>query len=135
MTGLAEMLYMPAPVNPNHPPSPPEMTNPSRIAESSTNRVADGLRFAVLSRPIQPSGGVARWLRARVDGFHGSGRFRVRFVGERLAGGRLIEVTEPVDDPALLEDCDAVRIQIEFDVGPGEAWSPPRVDSVELFWE
>ena len=64
----------------------------------------------------------------------GSGAFRVRFLGERDIAGGGVETVGPVDDLSLLDRCDAVRLWIELEIGPGPTWDPPIVDFVEISW-
>ena len=100
----------------------------------TTNSLARPLRLAVLSRPIPREGHVLRWRSAEVEGHHGAGSHRVRYVGERPGedGGLWIE-----DQPALLGDSPFLRLLIEFEVparDPSTPWDPPYVDSVEVVW-
>lgn len=100
----------------------------------TTNPLARPLRLAVLSRPIPREGHVLRWRSAEVEGHHGAGSHRVRYVGERPGedGGLWIE-----DQPALLGDSPFLRLLIELEVparDPSTPWDPPYVDSVEVVW-
>jgi hypothetical protein len=91
-------------------------------------------RWAALSAPIRPPGGVASWETATRAGRDGAGSARVRFYGLRDRGERDVDVYGPVDDLALLEDGAAVRLLVELELGPGTAWDPPQVDEVRLAW-
>ncbi len=116
---------------------------PLLIDEPQNNPLIEPLRLAVLSDRIRPPRGVARWRSGRARGEAGQGRFTLRFLGERdvdsVRGAALVtEVFGPVDDVALLEGCEAVRMRIELVVPAGSAdlpWMPPRVDEVELRWD
>lgn len=108
---------------------------PFREEPPAANPLVEPLRFAVLSHPLRPSGGVLRWGGASVEGDAGDGRFRVRFLGLRDLAPGGAELFGPLDDPALLADCPAVRFLVELEVDPSEGpWDPPRVDSVSLQW-
>jgi hypothetical protein len=104
--------------------------------EPEGNPLRGTLRLGVQSAPRRPARGVARWRTARSGGSAGAGSIEVRFVGERDVPGRGVEEVGPVDDPVLLEDCDAVRFLVVLELGPGgDLWDPPRLDFVELTWD
>jgi len=104
------------------------------FAEPETNPLVGALQVGILSAPIRPSGKQIRWRAAAVGARPGSGAFRVRFLGERDIPGGGVETVGPVDDLSLLDRCDAVRLWIELEIGPGPTWDPPIVDFVEISW-
>lgn len=108
---------------------------PFRSTPPAENPLVEPLRFAVLSNPLRPAGGVLRWGGASVAGETGTGRYRVRFLGLRDLSPGGAELFGPLDDPTLLADCPAVRflVELEIDPAPG-SWNPPWVDLVSLQW-
>lgn len=115
---------------------PEPTTLPVPIDEPVFHPFAADFRFGALSGPIRPAGGVARWRGANVLA-SGDG-IRVRYLGERDLPGGAVATVGPFDDPAQLGDAAAVRIWIEFDVGPRAPlvrWVSPRVDRVELSYD
>jgi len=102
------------------------------------------LMFGVRSSSIPRLGEAQRWHAAsprkgtHPGSFGPAGAFpprlRVQFLGEPAdpehAAGELL-----VDDPVLLVDCPTLRLAITLEVGPGEVWDPPWVDSVQVRWD
>jgi hypothetical protein len=108
---------------------------PFRSTPPEENPLVEPLRFAVLSTPLRPQGGVLRWGGASVVGEEGNGRYRVRFLGLRDLAPGGAELFGPLDDPTLLADCPAVRFLVELEIDPADgAWAPPWVDLVSLQW-
>ena len=114
-------------------------TAPLRFEEPLENPLREPLRFAVLSSPIRPPRGVLRWRPAAVSGRAGSGRFGVRYVGERDEEHGRVTLSGPVPDPTFLAGYDALRLQIELEVAAWSAehphWDPPLIDRVEVAWD
>ena len=114
-----------------------ELDTPTR------NLLAVPLVFGARSSSIPPLGGAERWHASpRIGAYAGrSGpagafepRYRVQFLGEcEPDGGGPSEVL--VDDPVLLVDCPTLRLELTIEVGPGEVWDPPWIDSVQVRWD
>jgi hypothetical protein len=105
-----------------------------RFASDGERHLAAPLKVGALSAPYRPEGPTPRWRSALVGAVPGSGRVRVRYLGERDQPGGRIETVGPGDDAALLDRCEAIRMWIELEIAPGVPWDPPMVDFVELRW-
>ena len=100
------------------------------------NPLVAPLTFGVRSGPIPREGQAARWLGPpHVGGRHGTGAFRVRYVGSIRSRDGSESTQRVVDDPSLLTDCPSLRLQVELSVGPGVPWDPPWVDFAEVSWD
>lgn len=98
------------------------------------------LRFAALSNPLPPWGGVESWYPAEESGSAGAGAFRVRFVRSELVFAD--QDWDPRPDPRQLDPPGRLRLLIELEIGPAPGgpmaerrWDPPLVDRVRLSWE
>ena len=117
-------------VSVNPAPRRPELA----FQRPASNPLTAPLRVGVLSAPFRPGGGDLRWRSALVGARPGSGRVDLRFLGERPGPDGRIETVGPVEDASLLDRCDAIRLWIELEIGPGKSWDPPMVDFVDLRW-
>ncbi len=110
-------------------------TAPLVLDEPAENPLVLPLSFATLSSAIRPPRGFVGWRTAQAEIVPGAGRASVRYLGERdpapSGGARLFG---PVENLALLEECEAVRFLVRLELDPGDAWEPPRVEAVELSW-
>ncbi|MCB9914383.1 MAG: Ig-like domain-containing protein [Planctomycetes bacterium] len=98
------------------------------------------LRFALVSGPVPPAGGVSRWIGAEAQGDARGGSWRVRYLPEDFDLTAPLEQWGLVDTPAELIGADALRLFLELEVRPPEdgrnmLWAPPFVDDVRLWWE
>jgi hypothetical protein len=98
------------------------------------NPLAGTIRLGTLSAPILPPKGVTRWRSARHGGAPGQGSYSVLFRGVRYGPPRTLLLFGPVQDPALLEGCQALSLLVRLELHPGETWDPPTLDWVELTW-
>jgi len=98
------------------------------------------LRLALLSTSL-PAAGARRFAYGpSVTLHHGTGRARVRYLGERAVGADPKSAPLLVDDPALLVGSSTLRLVIELEVFPAAAgleavWDPPWVDDVLIEYE
>ena len=114
-----------------HPPARPAglLTAPPK-----DNLLQIPLRLAHMSAPIRPTGTALRWRSAIVGAHYGTGSVRLRYFGERETASGTWERIGPVEDAALLDRCESIRLLIEMEIEPGGRWDPPMVDFVELRW-
>ena len=113
---------------------PPERPAELVFERPAANPLTRPLRVGVLSAPFRPGGRELRWRSALVGARPGAGRVDLRYLGERPGPEGRIETVGPVEDASLLDRCDAVRLWIELEIGPGPVWDPPMVDFVDLRW-
>lgn len=114
-----------------HPPARPAglLTAPPK-----TNPLQIPLHLAHMSAPVRPTGTPLRWRSAILGAHYGSGNVRLRYLGERETANGAWERIGPVEDAALLDRCESIRLLIEMEIEPGGRWDPPMVDFVELRW-
>jgi len=109
---------------------------PLELDLSTENPLVEPLTFAVRSGPIPREGQAAQWHGPhRPGGHHGSGEYRVRYVGlnpSRFPGDPTERV---VEDPVQLSESPNLRLQVELTVRPGVPWDPPWVDFAEVSWD
>jgi hypothetical protein len=119
-------------------PFPQPQPLPFDHEEPSTNPLVEPLRVQIYSDPFRAPEGEVRWSFARTVVDSGLGRASVKFLGERRDASGRREPVGPVDEPQLLGESPTIRLLLELELGPTPpslGWRPPRIDSVELFWE
>jgi hypothetical protein len=111
-----------------------------RLPLLERNVLRTPVRLALLSTSL-PAAGARRFeFGPAVTLHHGTGRARVRYLGDRPVGADPKSPPLLVDDPALLVGSSTLRLVIELEVFPAAAgqealWDPPWVDDVLLEYE
>lgn len=111
-----------------------------RVPLLERNVLRAPVRLALLSTSL-PAAGARRFeYGPAVTLHHGTGRARVRYLGDRPVGADPKSPPLLVDDPALLVGSSTLRLVIELEVFPAAAgleavWDPPWVDDVLIEYE
>lgn len=111
-----------------------------RVPLLERNVLRTPVRLALLSTSL-PAAGARRFeYGPAVTLHHGTGRARVRYLGDRAVGSDPKSPPLLVDDPALLVGSSTLRLVIELEVFPAAAgldgvWDPPWVDDVLIEYE
>lgn len=113
---------------------PPARPAGLRVAAPTENPLSEPLRYGQLSAPFRPTGEPIRWRSAAVGAHTGAGGVRVLYLGERDQPDGTTARIGPVEDAALLDRCEALRLWFELELRPSAAWDPPMVDFVEVRW-
>jgi len=113
---------------------PPARPAELKLEPPNGNPLVVPLRLGHMSAPVRPTGEPIRWRSAAVGSISGAGRVHVRYLGERDRPNGAPERIGPVDDAALLDRCEALRLIFEVELEPSPTWDPPMVDFVEVRW-